>query len=207
MLHKFGSNWDLKTNGNLVILVNSSHRSHLIAGGLLLGSRRARGRPQLRAGVGKAPSWLPLASWPAFIARASPPFSFSLPLFSRRHRRCSVELASPPQRKPASAKHRLSSACSLRTQPTNLGPLISPRNAASRLSSSRPAGSPSSECRRGQRSPVSRCSCSVYLQLRLVPVMLYDRLIAPFVHCSHRSTTVTVARTAVAAVTVDLHLC
>ena len=36
--------------------------------------------------------------------------------------------------------------------------------------------------------------------------MLYDRLIAPFVHCSHRSTTAAVARTAVAAVTVDQHL-
>ena len=80
MLHKFGSNWDFKTNGDLVILVNSSHRSHLIAGCLLLGSRRACGRPQLCAGAGKALSWLPLASWPAFIARASPPFFFSLPL-------------------------------------------------------------------------------------------------------------------------------
>ena len=80
MLHKFGINLDLKSDGNLVILVNSSHRSHLIAGSLLLGSRRVRGRAQLRAGVGKAPSWLPLASWPAFIARASPPFFFSFPV-------------------------------------------------------------------------------------------------------------------------------
>ena len=34
-------------------------------------------------------------------------------------------------------------------------------------------------------------------------MMLYGRLIAPFVHRSHRSTTVAVARTVVAAVSVD----
>ena len=93
LLHKFGSNLGFKTTGNSVILVNSARGRHLIAGELLFHSGRRRGHPWHRAGIGKAPLWLPLASWPAFIARASPPFFFSLPLFSRRHRRCSVELA------------------------------------------------------------------------------------------------------------------
>ena len=66
LLHEFGSNLDFKANGNLVILVNSSRGSHLIAGDLLLGSRRARGRPWLRAGAGKAPAWLLLASEPSY---------------------------------------------------------------------------------------------------------------------------------------------
>ena len=60
--------------------------------------------------------------------------------------------------------------------------------------------------RRGQLSVVSLGSCSVYFQLRLVPVMLYDLLIAPFVHRSHRSTTVAVACSVVAAVTIELRL-
>ena len=161
MLHKFGSNLDFKTNGNLVILVNSSHRSQLTVGELLFRSGHRRGHLRLRAGAGKAPAWLPCASEPrykAFTAVVLHLFSSSV---SRRRRHSAVELASPPQRKPASAKHRLSSACSLRTQPTNLGHLISLRNVVLRLSFSRPAAPPSSERRRGQRSAVSLCSCSV----------------------------------------------
>ena len=66
LLYKFGSNLGFNTNGNLVILVNSSH---LTAGDLLLGSRRVRGRLRLRAGAGKAPAWLPCASEPRYKGR------------------------------------------------------------------------------------------------------------------------------------------
>ena len=51
-----------KTKGNFVIMVNSSHRSHHIAGELLTRSGRRRGRPWLRAGAVKAAAWLLLAS-------------------------------------------------------------------------------------------------------------------------------------------------
>ena len=68
LLHKFGSNLMILANGNYVIMGNSARGSHLIAGGLLLGSRRAHGRPQLHAGAGKAPSWLLLASELCYLA-------------------------------------------------------------------------------------------------------------------------------------------
>ena len=62
LLHKFGSNLKILANDNFVNMGNSSHRSHLIAGDLLLGSRRARGRLWRHAGAEKAPAWLPCAS-------------------------------------------------------------------------------------------------------------------------------------------------
>ena len=62
LLLKFGSNLKILANSNSVNMGNSSHRSHLIAGDLLLGSRRARGRLWCRAGAEKAPAWLPCAS-------------------------------------------------------------------------------------------------------------------------------------------------
>ena len=43
----------------------------------------------------------------------------------------------------------------------------------------------------------------MYLQLRLVPVMLCARLVDRFVHCSHRSIAVVEDCSAVIAVTVD----
>ena len=46
--------------------MNSVHRLSYMAGDLLRRSRRARGRVQLHAGVGKAPAWLLLASWPSY---------------------------------------------------------------------------------------------------------------------------------------------
>ena len=69
LLHKFGSNLSFKSDGNSVNVVNSARRLSYTAGDLLLGSRRARGRPQLHAGTGKASSWLPLASRPSFKGR------------------------------------------------------------------------------------------------------------------------------------------
>ena len=69
MLHKFGSNLDFKLSGNSINTLNSARRLSYTAGDLLLGSRRTRGRPQLRAGAGKMPSWLSLASWPSFKGR------------------------------------------------------------------------------------------------------------------------------------------
>jgi hypothetical protein len=53
LLYKFGRNLNLKTNANSVITVNSVHRLSYTAGDLLLGSRRARGRVRLRAGMVK----------------------------------------------------------------------------------------------------------------------------------------------------------
>ena len=62
LLHKFGSNLALKTNGNSVITVNSVHRLSYMPDDLLWCSSRACGRPWLRAGVEKATTCLPLAS-------------------------------------------------------------------------------------------------------------------------------------------------
>ena len=81
-------------NSNSINKGNSSHRSHLIAGGLLLGSRRVRGRPWLNAGAGKVPTWLLLASEPLYKDFTVAVFRRSPPLFSNR--RCSVvRLPSP----------------------------------------------------------------------------------------------------------------
>ena len=68
LLHKFGSNLSFKSDGNSVNMVNSACRLSYTAGDLLLASRRARGRVRLRAGVGKAMTWLLLASWLPFKA-------------------------------------------------------------------------------------------------------------------------------------------
>ena len=93
LLHKFGSNLSFKSDGNSVNMVNSAHRLSYTAGDLLLGSRRMRGRPQLRAGVGKVPTLLLLASEPRYLACAVAVRLLSPPLFSRRRRRSSVELS------------------------------------------------------------------------------------------------------------------
>ena len=68
LLHKFGSNLKILANGNSVNMGNSARGRHLIAGGLLLGSRRVRGHPQLRAGVVRAVAWLLLVSKPRYLA-------------------------------------------------------------------------------------------------------------------------------------------
>ena len=80
-------------NGKLVNTVNSVHRRSYTTGDLRFTSRRARGRPRLRVGVGKAPAWLPCASGLSLRPKPSPFFAVSLPLFSRRHCRSSVEPA------------------------------------------------------------------------------------------------------------------
>ena len=96
LLHKFGSNLKILTNGNSVNMVNSARRLSYTAGDLLLSSRRACGRPQLHADAGKAPLWLLLASEPRYLACAVAVRLLSPPLFSRRRRRCSVvRLPSP----------------------------------------------------------------------------------------------------------------
>ena len=65
-------------NGNLVNTVNSVHRRSYTAGDLRFASRRMCGRPRLRAGVGKAPTWLPCASGRSLRPkrRRSSPFPF-----------------------------------------------------------------------------------------------------------------------------------
>ena len=69
MLHKFGSNLDLKTNGNSVIAVNSIHRLSYMAGDLLRRSWRIVAICGVALAREKAPSWLPLASWLSFKSR------------------------------------------------------------------------------------------------------------------------------------------
>ena len=68
LLHKFGSNLKILANGNSVNMGNSARGRHLIAGGLLLGSRRAHGHPQLCGGTVKAVAWLLLVSKPCYLA-------------------------------------------------------------------------------------------------------------------------------------------
>ena len=79
------------------------HRAAVTAGELLSASRRGRGHLWHHAGMEKAASWLVFASWPPFKACVVVVLLFSPPLFSRRRRQSSVELASPPWRKPVSA--------------------------------------------------------------------------------------------------------
>ena len=70
MLHKFGSNLSFKSDGNSVNSVNSARRLSYIAGELRMRSGRHRGRPWLRAGMEKAPAFLPCASEPRYKAFA-----------------------------------------------------------------------------------------------------------------------------------------
>jgi len=68
-------------SGSSVISVNSTRGSQLTDGELRSSSRRVRVQFRCRAGVDKAAAWLPLASWPSFIAWLSPFVSFSPPLY------------------------------------------------------------------------------------------------------------------------------
>ena len=146
-------------NGKLVNTVNSVHRRSYTAGDLRFASRRAHGRPRLRAGVGKAPAWLPCASGRSLRPEPSPFFVVSLPLFSRRRCHSSVELLPSNQRPCHRSKACSSSASSLRVQQTSPCGLSSPETRGARSSSSRPAASPSRALRRGQSSTVCLCPC------------------------------------------------
>ena len=157
MLHKFGSNLNLKMKGNSINSVNSVHRLSYTAGDLQFASRRTHGRPRLHAGMEKSPAWLPCASESLYLALAIAVCPAPLLCFSSRRRHSSGELASPPQRRCRLGKGRPSSVFSLRIQPANLGRLKLPRIRCPRLSSSRPATSPPRACHRGQSHPVSRC--------------------------------------------------
>ena len=185
MLHKFGSNWDFKTSDNLVILMNSTSGqlsppacfywlpvTPVAALGFALAWRRPRR------------GFLLLPGRP-FIARASPPFFFSLHLLFRSPPSNFVELAPSPWCISCHSKACHSLACSLRTQPAISGHLISPGTDARRLSSSRPATPPSSSPHRGRCSTVRIYPCFVALQLHHVTVILCNLLIEPFLHCSH----------------------
>ena len=107
-------------NGNSVIKLDSARRLSYIAGDLLLGSSRTCGRPWLRTGAGKTPAWLPCASELHYKTCFAVIFAVFIALFSRRRRRCSVELTSPPQRKPASAKLATASLVPYETSPLAL---------------------------------------------------------------------------------------
>ena len=146
-------------NGKLVNTVNSVHHHSYTAGDLRFASRRARGRPRLRAGVGKAPAWLPCASGRSLRPEPSPFFAASLPLFSRRRCHNSVELLPSNQRPRHHSKACPSSASSLRVQQTSPCGLSSSETRGARSSSSRPAASPSRALRRGQRVTVILCPC------------------------------------------------
>ena len=146
-------------NGKLVNTVNSVHRRSYTAGDIRFASRRARGRPRLRAGTEKSPAWLPCASEPLYLALAVAVCPRSFPLFSSHRRRSSVELLPSNQRPRHRSKACLSSASSLRVQQTSPCGLSSPETRGARSSSSRPAASPSRALRRGQRVTVILCPC------------------------------------------------
>ena len=141
-------------NGKLVNTVNSVHRRSYTAGDLRFASRRVRGRPRLRAGVGKAPAWLPCASGRSLRPEPSPFFVVSLPLFSRRRCHNFVELLPSNQRPRHRSKACPSSASSLRVQQTSPCGLSSSETRGARPSSSRPAIPPPSTIRHGQSSTV-----------------------------------------------------
>ena len=141
-------------NGKLVITVNSVHRRGYTADDLLQRSRRARGRPRLRAGAEKAPAWLPCASAPFYLALAvavCPAPFLCFPV---------TAAAAPSNQRP---RHRSkacpSSTSSLRVQQTSPCGLSSPETRGARFSSSRSAASPSRVLRRGQRVTVILCPC------------------------------------------------
>ena len=93
MLHKFGSNLNLKMKGNSINSVNSVHRLSYTAGDLRFASRRGRGRLWRRAGAVKAIAQLPCASELLYLALAVAVRSRSLALFSQRHGHNSGELS------------------------------------------------------------------------------------------------------------------
>ena len=76
MLCKFGSNLNLKTNGNSVITVNSVRRLSYMTGDLLRRSRRVVAVFGIALARGKAPVWLLLASWPSYKDYAVAVFCF-----------------------------------------------------------------------------------------------------------------------------------
>ena len=141
-------------NGKLVNTVNSVHRRSYIAGDLRFASRHTRGCPRLRAGVGKAPAWLPCASGRSLRPEPSPFFAVSLPLFSRCRCHSSVELLPSNQRPRHRSKACPSFTYSLRIQPTHQFGLSSSGTRVASSSSSRPATPPPSTIRRGQSSTV-----------------------------------------------------
>ena len=159
MLYKFGSNLNLKTKGNFVILMNSVHRLSYIAGDPLACFQSRAWPSGHHAGEGNG------------VVVASLSFLAILYNLSRR-RPCRFLLLCFPVallisgELPPSNQHLChhsvelnSSVCSLRTQPTRFCCLISPGNCSARSSSSRPATSPSSTLRRGQSSTVRLCPC------------------------------------------------
>ena len=134
--------------------MNSVHRLRYTAGDLRFASRRARGRPRLRAGAGKSPAWLPCASEPLYLALAVAVCPRSFPLFSSHRRRSSVELLPSNQCPCHRSKACPSSASSLHVQQTSPCGLSSLETRGARPSSSRPAIPPPSTIRRGQSSTV-----------------------------------------------------
>ena len=204
----FGSNLRKLAKGNSVNMVNSDCGRHLttasfyrvpVAAVTTFGFVLARRR--LMRGFFILPGRVLSRR-----SRRSPPFHFLC--FSRRHRRCSVELTPSPKHLYHLSKVCLSSAYSLRTHPTEPRCLILPRTATRCLSSSRPVASPSRALQRGRRSTVSRCSCEVLFQLRHDAGMLCALLLDHFVHRSHWSTIADVVHAAMIAVTDDeFHRC
>ena len=93
LLHKFGSNLNLKMKGNSINSVNSVHRLSYTAGDLRFASRRGHGRLWRRAGAVKATTQLPCTSEPLYLALAVAVCPRSLAMFSRRHGHNSGELS------------------------------------------------------------------------------------------------------------------
>ena len=146
-------------SGNSVNIVNSANRRHLTDGELPSSSSRARGHLRLHAGMGRLLHGFFMLLG-RFISRDAVIVLLRfIPLFFPSSPLNSVELAPSPLNSPSLCIACHSSTYSLQTQPTSPRLLFSPRNAARRPSSSRPAASPSNSRHRGQHSTVRLCPC------------------------------------------------
>ena len=169
MLYKFGSNLNLKMNGNYVITVNSVHRLSYIAGDPSACFQSRVWPSGHRVGEGNG------------VVMASLSF---LAILYNLSRRClchflllcfpvalliSGELPPSNQRLCRHSVALNSSACSLHTQPTRFCCLISPGNCSARSSSSWPATFPSQALRRGQSSTVRLCPAESCFSFATMP--------------------------------------
>ena len=159
MPHKFGSNLGFKASGNSIISVNSTRGRHLTDGELLSRSSRRRGHVWLRAGVEKAPTWLPLASELLYKAFTVAIFRCSAPLFFPSLPPLLRSAMPSPSCIPILGKACHSSACSWQTQPSSSCSSTLPGNTARCFSSSWLAASPSRALHHGHSSTASLRSC------------------------------------------------
>jgi hypothetical protein len=174
-----------------------------MAGDRLRRSRRARGGLGFMLAQERHRRGFSLLPWPPYKAPTPSSLFFLRPQFFSTLPIISGEPSSSNQCLCRCSKASISSALSLRAQPTHQFSLISLGTATRRVSSPRPVVPPSSPRRRGQRATVSLYHCRVLLRLRRNDVVLCDPLISHFDHHSYRSIAVIEDRSAVTAVNVD----